>query len=318
MTNAASTSAAAMTERLQTKRVKRKISGVLLLDKPAGPSSNAALQHAKRLFQAEKAGHTGNLDPIATGLLPLCFGEATKFSQFLLDSNKSYQALIKLGQTTTTGDDEGEVLTQQRVDLSRAQVEAVFPKFVGRITQIPPMYSALKYQGKALYSYARAGVEVDRQPREVTIYDLQLDAFAGDELRVTVTCSKGTYIRVLAEDIGRALGCGAFMKALRRTRTGSFDLAQAVTLPQLEAMDLQQRDALLLPPDCLLQGLDAVTLDAVSAYYLGQGQPIWRPKQSVGATLRVYDDNERFLGIGEVTTDGKIAPKRLVVAAGTG
>jgi len=318
VSKAASSSVAAMAGHMQTKRVKRKINGVLLLDKPAGPSSNAALQHAKRLFQAEKAGHTGNLDPIATGLLPLCFGEATKFSQFLLDSNKSYQALIKLGQTTTTGDPEGEILTQQPVDLSRAQVEAVLSKFVGRITQVPPMYSALKYQGKALYSYARAGVEVERQPREVTIYDLQLDVFAGDELRVTVTCSKGTYIRVLAEDIGRALGCGAFMKELRRTRTGLFDLAQAVTLPQLEAMDLQQRDALLLTPDCLLQGLDAVTLDAGSAYYLGQGQPIWRPQQCVGATVRVYDDNERFLGIGEVTVDGKIAPKRLVVAAGTG
>jgi tRNA pseudouridine55 synthase len=303
---------------LQTKRVKRKINGVLLLDKPAGPSSNAALQHAKRLFQAEKAGHTGNLDPIATGLLPLCFGEATKFSQFLLDSDKSYQALIKLGQTTTTGDSEGEILTEQRVNLSRAQVEGVLPRFVGRITQIPPMYSALKYQGKALYSYARAGVEVERQPREVIIYDLQLDAFSGDELRVTVTCSKGTYIRVLAEDIGKVLGCGAFMKELRRTRTGLFDLSQAVTLPQLEAMDLEQRDALLLPPDCLLQELGAVTLDAGSAYYLGQGQSIWRPQQSVGATLRVYDDNERFLGIGEVTSDGKIAPKRLVVATGTG
>jgi tRNA pseudouridine55 synthase len=318
MSGSASTAAAPTGERFPAKRVKRKISGVLLLDKPAGPSSNAALQHAKRLFQAEKAGHTGNLDPIATGLLPLCFGEATKFSQFLLDSDKSYQALIKLGQTTTTGDAEGEVLTQQAVDLSRARVEAVLPRFVGRISQTPPMYSALKYQGKALYTYARAGVEVERQSREVTIYDLQLDAFAGDELRVTVTCSKGTYIRVLAEDIGKALGCGAFMKDLRRTRTGLFELAQAVTLPELEDMDMEQRDALLLPPDCLLQGLDAVTLDAGSAYYLAQGQPIWRPQQSVGATLRVYDDNERFLGIGEVTIDGKIAPKRLVATVGTG
>lgn len=318
MSTTTSTSAASMGGRSQTKRVKRRIDGVLLLDKPAGPSSNAALQHAKRLFQAEKAGHTGNLDPIATGLLPLCFGEATKFSQFLLDSDKTYQAVIKLGQTTTTGDAEGETLTQQPVHLSKAQVEAVFPGFVGRISQVPPMYSALKYQGKALYSYARAGVEVERQSRDVIIYDLQLDAFEGDELRVTVTCSKGTYIRVLAEDIGKALGCGAFMKALRRTRTGVFDVAQAVTLAQLEAMDMQQRDALLLPPDCLLQGLEAVTLDAGAAFYLRQGQPIWRPKQSIGTTVRVYDDRESFLGIGEITVDGKIAPKRLVATAGSG
>jgi len=303
---------------LQVKRVKRNISGVLLLDKPAGPSSNGALQQVKRLYQAAKAGHTGNLDPIATGLLPLCFGEATKFSRFLLVSNKSYQAQIKFGQTTTTGDAEGHVLTQQPVDLSRAQVEAVLGDFVGGVSQIPPMYSALKYQGRALYSYARAGIEIERQPREVIIHDLRVDAFVGDELNITVSCSKGTYIRVLAEDIGRALGCGAFLKALRRTGSGSFDLEQAVTLPQLEAMDMEQRDALLLPPDCLLQGLDAVTLDAGSAYYLGQGQSIWRPKQAVGSTVRVYDESQRFLGIGEVTNDGKLAPKRLVVTTAQG
>ena len=304
---------ASTTAPLQVKRLKRNISGVLLLDKPAGPSSNGALQQVKRLYQAAKAGHTGNLDPIATGLLPVCFGEATKFSQFLLDSNKSYQAQIKLGQTTTTGDAEGQILTQQAVDLSRAQVDAVVQDFVGRISQVPPMHSALKHQGRALYSYARAGLEIERQPRDVVIHDLRVDAFAGDELSISVTCSKGTYIRVLAEDIGRALGCGAFMKALRRTASGSFDLAQAVTLQQLETMDMEQRDALLLPPDCLLQGLEAITLDAGSAYYLGQGQSIWRPKQTVGTTVRVYDASKRFLGIGEVTNDGKLAPKRLVV-----
>jgi len=302
----------------QVKRIKRNISGVLLLDKPSGPSSNGALQQVKRLYQAAKAGHTGNLDPIATGLLPLCFGEATKFSQFLLDSNKGYEAQIKFGQTTTTGDSEGQILTQRPVDLSLAQVEAVLGDFVGRISQVPPMYSALKYQGRALYSYARAGVEIERQPREVFIHDLRVDAFAGDELSITVSCSKGTYIRVLAEDIGRALGCGAFLKALRRTGSGSFGLGQAVTLPQLEAMDMEQRDALLLPPDCLLQGLEAVTLDAGSAHYLGQGQSIWRPKQTVGTTVRVYDDSQRFLGIGEVTNDGKLAPKRLVVTTAQG
>ena len=200
-------------------RIKRKISGVLLFDKPAGVTSNGALQHTKRLYQAEKAGHTGTLDPIATGLLPICLGEATKFSQTLLDSNKAYRAVIKFGQTTTTGDSEGAVLTQSSVQLTRAQVEQSLAKFVGRIQQIPPMYSALKHEGKALYIYARAGIEIERKARDITIDSLRLEDFQGDEMTVTVACSKGTYIRVLAEDIGQDLGCGAFLQALRRTVT---------------------------------------------------------------------------------------------------
>lgn len=287
---------------------------MLLLDKPAGISSNNALQQAKRLYQAEKAGHTGNLDPIATGMLPLCFGEATKFSQFLLDANKTYQAVVKLGQTTTTGDSEGEILSTQPVNVSRSQIKKVLQSLVGTISQVPPMYSALKHQGKALYIYAREGVEIERKPREITIYQLDLDELRGDELTLTVSCSKGTYIRVLAEDIGRALGCGAYMSALRRTVIGPFKLDRAVTLPQLEVLDLAGRDALLLPVDALIEALPKVMLDSESAHYIKQGQAIWRAKQMTGAILRLYDDQDRFLGIGEVMLDGKIAPKRLVVA----
>lgn len=287
---------------------------MLLLDKPFGISSNNALQQARRLYQAEKAGHTGNLDPLATGMLPLCLGEATKFSQFLLDANKTYQAVVKLGQTTATGDSEGEVLSTHPVNVSRSQVEKVLQSFVGTISQVPPMHSALKHQGKALYTYARAGVEIERKPREVTIYQLGLDEFNGDELTITVSCSKGTYIRVLAEDIGKALGCGAYMSALRRTVIGAFQLNRAVTLTQLEVLDLAERDALLLPVDALIETMPKVVLDSESAHYLKQGQAIWRAKQTTGAILRLYDDQDCFLGIGEVMLDGKIAPKRLVVA----
>lgn len=287
---------------------------MLLLDKPFGISSNNALQQARRLYQAEKAGHTGNLDPLATGMLPLCLGEATKFSQFLLDANKTYQAVVKLGQTTATGDSEGEVLSTHPVNVSRSQVEKVLQSFVGTISQVPPMHSALKHQGKALYTYARAGVEIERKPREVTIYQLGLDEFNGDELSITVSCSKGTYIRVLAEDIGKALGCGAYMSALRRTVIGAFQLNRAVTLTQLEVLDLAERDALLLPVDALIETMPKVVLDSESAHYFKQGQAIWRAKQATGAILRLYDDQDCFLGIGEVMLDGKIAPKRLVVA----
>ncbi len=298
---------------MQYKRIKRLINGVLLLDKPFGISSNAALQHAKRLYQAAKAGHTGNLDPIATGLLPICFGEATKFSQFLLDANKTYQAVFKLGQTTTTGDVEGEVTSRCLVDLSLDEIKRAMQGFVGTISQVPPMHSALKFQGKALYTYARAGVEIERAAREVTIHRFTLDAFSGDELTVTVECSKGTYIRVLAEDLGRVLGCGAFMQALRRTRTGGFELGRALTLEQLETLSPDARDQQLLPPDCLVSGFPKISLDRESAYYFRQGQPIWLPGQSHTGVMVLYDEKQDLIGIGEVAPDGKIAPKRLVV-----
>jgi len=298
---------------LQFKRIKRRVDGVLLLDKPVGISSNSALQKAKILYQAAKAGHTGNLDPVASGLLPLCFGEATKFSQYLLDADKIYQAEFTLGQTTTTGDAEGEVTGSSPVNVTQRDIELVLQRFTGAISQVPPMYSALKFQGKALYHYARAGVEIERQARAVTIYSLTPSSFDGTRLRVRVKCSKGTYIRVLAEDIGRALGCGAFMSALRRTGTSNFDIADALTLGQLGEMSAAQRDAILLPADVLVTALPKVVLDEDSAYYLKRGNPVWVARQKERGTVRLYDDKEIFLGVGEILDDGKVAPRRLLV-----
>ena len=300
---------------MQTKRVKRPVNGVLLLDKPEGPTSNAALQQVKRLYQAAKAGHTGSLDPIATGLLPICLGEATKFSQFLLDADKTYQAVIVLGKTTTTGDIEGEVTGERPVNVTQDQLNRTLRRFVGEITQVPPMYSALKHQGKALYRYAREGTEVARTPRRVTIYSIEVNAFGGNELSVTVACSKGTYLRVLAEDIGQALGCGAFLRALRRTKTGRFDICDAITLDRLEAMRIEERDAQLLPIDCLVETMDKVVLEPESAHYFLQGCPVWQPKIQVRDAVRVYGAKNEFLGVGFITDEGKIAPKRLVVAS---
>ncbi len=245
------------------KVAKRPVHGVLLLDKPLGRSSNDALQRAKWLLRAEKAGHTGTLDPLATGVLPLCFGAATKFSQLHLDADKTYQALARLGVTTTTGDAEGAPLQQRPVSVTQADVERVGSRFLGPIRQIPPMYSALKKDGKALYAYARAGVEVERQPREITIHALTLsiEADGGQTaVRLVVRCSKGTYIRTLAQDIGEALGCGAHLTHLRRVATGSFGIAQCVSLDQLQAMTEPERLACLLPVDALLDGHMPVTL----------------------------------------------------------
>ncbi len=248
---------------------RRPVHGVLLLDKPLGGSSNQVLQKAKWLLRAEKAGHTGTLDPLASGVLPLCFGAATKFSQIHLDADKSYEATLALGVTTSTADAEGEVLQRRPVQLTADAVAAVIRQFIGPITQVPPMHSALKKDGKALYEYARAGIEVERAPRAVTIHALQVLALRLDApqaaMDIRVTCSKGTYIRTLGEDIGEALGCGAHLSALRRVATGNFEAAQCVTLAELEAMDESQRLATLLPVDALLQGFGRVTLDSDNA-----------------------------------------------------
>jgi tRNA pseudouridine55 synthase len=299
---------------LAAKRDRRAISGVLLLDKPIGISSNGALQHAKRIYRAAKAGHTGNLDPIATGLLPICFGDATKFSQFLTDSDKRYQAVIKLGETTDTGDAEGQILESRPVSATLAQVAAALKRFEGEIDQTPPMYSALKHQGRPLYDYARKGVEIERAPRRVTIHELILLGFEGDILKLDVACSKGTYIRVLAEDIGEALGCGAHMTGLRRTRVGGFSLDQAVTLDTLESFGESERDALLLPADVLAADFPRMDLDADSAFYMRRGQAVWMPRLELHQLYRIYDEKQVFIGMGEVAEDGKLAPKRLVVA----
>jgi tRNA pseudouridine55 synthase len=299
---------------MQLKRVKRAIDGLLLLDKPLGYSSNQALQQVKRLYQAAKAGHTGSLDPLATGLLPVCLGEATKFSHFLLDADKSYRALIQLGSTTTTGDAEGEVLTRAQVNVSPALLQETLSKFVGPIEQVPPMYSALKHQGKALYEYAREGQEVARLARLITIFDIKLNNFdqASNRAEIDVVCSKGTYIRTLAEDIGQALGCGAHLAGLRRLTTAHFSLQNAYTLEQLEAMSLDERDEALLPVESSVQDLPSVELDDDSAYYLLQGQSVWKSGFKINGLFRIYQESGRFLGLGELDADGKVAPKRLL------
>lgn len=297
---------------MQFKRIKRNINGVLLLDKPLGFSSNQALQKVKWLYQAAKAGHTGTLDPLATGLLPICLGEATKFAQYVTDADKTYFATIKLGATTTTGDAEGEVLTTAPVKVSQSQFQATSQQFIGEISQIPPMYSALKHEGKALYEYAREGVDIARQPRIIRIQNIVVDKFEVDVAQITVTCSKGTYIRTLAEDIGAKLGCGAHLIGLRRTETAGYLMPQAVTIEQLEAMPLEAREALLLPVDSAIDSLPKIILNADAAYFLMQGQPVWQAGKIPYGELRVYDENQQFLGLGFLQEDGKIAPKRLI------
>ena len=258
-----------MTNAPRARVARRPVHGVLLLDKPIGFSSNQALQKAKWLLRAEKAGHTGTLDPLATGVLPLCFGAATKFSQMHLDADKVYEATLHLGVKTSTADAEGEILSERPVQVSEEDVERVVRQFTGAIRQVPPMHSALKKDGKALYEYARAGVEVEREARNVTIYALRVVDMPTlekpQELKIEVRCSKGTYIRTLGEDMGEALGCGAHLSALRRTQTGSFGQARCVSLEALEAMTDAQRLALLLPVDALLEGHQRVTLEGDSA-----------------------------------------------------
>jgi len=297
---------------LQFKRVKKNINGILLLDKPLGFSSNQALQRVKWLLQAAKAGHTGTLDPLATGLLPLCFGEATKFAHYLTDADKTYHATMKLGITTATGDAEGEVLKTLPVNVTSSQFSEACRKFVGVINQIPPMYSALKHEGKALYEYAREGVEIERKVRTVTIHAIEVLSFAGDVAEIKVTCTKGTYIRTLAEDIGADLGCGAHLIGLRRTSTASYDIAQSITLEAFEALSGEERLAMLAPPETAVDYLPSVILDADSAFYLMQGQAVWRSGNIPAGLLRLYDERNVFLGLGEQQSDGKIAPKRLM------
>lgn len=298
---------------LNTKRIKRDVSGVLLLDKPTGITSNAALQMAKRLYRAAKAGHTGILDPMASGLLPLCLGEATKFAQYPTDADKVYEAIIQLGVTTDTGDAEGQILSQRAVKVSREEVTRVVAQFVGPTMQTPPMYSALKHLGQPLYKYARKGIEIERAPRAITLHQVDILNFDDDTLSLRVDCSKGTYIRVLAEDIGEQLGCGAHLIGLRRTHVGRFALSDAITLDALEACPEETRDAHLLPADCLVASLDEVELEQDAAYYIRQGQAIWLPKLSLHQRFRIYDEKHVFIGVGEVGDEGKLQPTRLVV-----
>jgi tRNA pseudouridine55 synthase len=286
------------------------IDGVLLLNKPAGWTSNAALQKAKRLFDANKAGHTGTLDPFASGLLPICFGQATRFSGYALHGDKAYRATLRLGVTTTTGDTEGTPVEVRSVATSLDAVRALLPRFTGTLQQIPPMHSALKHQGKALYEYARAGIEIARKPREVTIHDLAADTLEDGLLTLTVCCSGGTYIRTLAEDIGKALGCGAHLTRLQRTASGALALAASVSLETLEAMSMAERHACLLPPDSLTIALPRLEIDAASARMLAQGKHIDKPADCPhGDIIRVYSP-DKFLGLVKVAD--KLVPHRLM------
>ncbi|MDR0563749.1 MAG: tRNA pseudouridine(55) synthase TruB, partial [Azoarcus sp.] len=289
------------------------VDGVLLLDKPSGITSNAALQTARRLFCARKAGHTGTLDPLASGLLPLAFGEATKFTQMLLDADKVYEAGVRLGIQTDTGDSEGTVLEVRPVAVDEAALRDVLARFMGEIEQIPPMYSALKRNGKPLYEYARAGIEIERAPRRVTISELTLLAFENGYFSLRVACSKGAYIRSLCMDIGEALDCGAHLGALRRTRVGDFDLSDSVTLEAIEKTALAQRDALLAPADTLAANFLKLTLDAECAHRILQGQPLPIQSSSPGNCVRLYGP-DGFLGLGQFKEDGQLWPKRLVAA----
>lgn len=290
---------------------RRKLDGIFILDKPLGLSSNHALQAVRRLYNAAKAGHTGTLDPLATGLLPLCFGEATKFSAELLDADKRYVATVQLGITTDTADAEGLILERRPVTAGYAEVEAALMVFLGEIDQIPPMYSALKRDGKPLYEYARAGVVVERAARRIRIHKIQLLDWTGDRFVFEVSCSKGTYVRTLASDLGERLGCGAHLAALRRVGIGSIDIAQAHTLPTLEALPVQVRDTLLLPLDTLISNLFPAMLNAADAARIRQGQAIrWAGEE--GQRMRVYDHESRFIGVGQLAADNWLQPQRLV------
>lgn len=302
------------------KPIKRNISGVLLLDKPYGISSNKAVQIAKRLFSAAKCGHTGTLDPMATGLLPLCFGEATKFSSVLLGADKTYAATLKLGFLSTTGDAEGEI-SQLKTHIENPTLfvcEQVLKQFIGTIMQVPPMYSALKHQGKPLYVYARNGEAIERPAREIVIHEIQINSLIDNELQLSIRCGTGTYIRTLAEDIGKALGCGgAYLTQLRRTAIDRFHLPQAHTVSELEEMAAVNQDACLLPIDCLLQKFPAITLDGLAALHIVQGRIVHSPSSDIsnmpaGNTVRLYDHQQQLLGLGEITGERKIAAKRLL------
>lgn len=292
---------------------RRRVDGVLLLDKSTGMTSNDALQKARRLYNAAKAGHTGTLDPLATGLLPLCFGEATKFAGELLDADKTYLATVQLGVTTDTADAEGQVLETKPVTVTQDDVHAILTRFRGEIDQVPPMHSALKRDGRPLYEYARRGIELERASRRVTIHDLRLTAWRDTRFDLLVACSKGTYVRTLAADIGGALGCGAHLAALRRTRIGALDVAQAQALDALADLDLETRDQLLAPTDALLADVPRAELSAADTQRILHGQGV-RWNGEAGLRYRYYDPDGRFLGLGELAADGWLNPKRLIAS----
>lgn len=292
----------------------------MILDKPSGVTSNAALQTAKHLYYAAKAGHTGSLDPLATGVLPLCFGEATKFSQYLLDADKIYRSTFVFGVITASGDSDGEVLeTRDASALREEQVEAALAQFRGAIEQVPSMYSAIKKDGQPLYKLARQGIEVEREARSVQVYELRIEAFRpGDrpEADVWIHCSKGTYVRSIAEDLGRALGCGAHVSRLRRIQAGPFGESDCVSLSTLEALKASEAfaemDRLLRPADTAVAALPRVVLAESAGFYIRQGQPVMVPKAPTSGLVQLQLASGEFIGVGEILDDGRVAPRRLV------
>ncbi|MCH7881569.1 MAG: tRNA pseudouridine(55) synthase TruB [Proteobacteria bacterium] len=296
----------------------RDVDGILLLHKPVGISSNRALQKVRHLFKANKAGHTGSLDPLASGLLPICFGEATKFSGYLLDAAKYYRAVCQLGKTTRTGDAEGEVIAELPVQVNRAQIDSVLKQFTGTVKQVPPMYSAIKHKGQRLYHLARIGKEVERPARSIEIYSLNLIDFSDDQLELDIHCSKGTYIRTLAEDIGKALGCGAFVAGLERTGVHPFLQQRSYTLKQLgeiASQGIENLDSCLLPVNSALADLPELVVDRSAVALLKQGRAVQVTHAPASVLLALVAESGQFIGVGKVLPDGKIAPKRLMNTA---
>ena len=295
----------------------RNISGIVVLDKANGLSSNAALQEVKRLYEANKAGHTGSLDPLATGVLPVCLGEATKVSQFLLDSDKCYRARIKLGIRTDTGDSEGSIIERNAgISVSRKAIERALTKFKGEIEQVPPMHSAIKMNGVPLYKLARKGIAVEREPRLVTLYQVCLVEFVNSELELEISCSKGTYIRTIADDLGQELGCGAHVIELRRTQAGVFTEKDSISAEELalekENRGLDKIDQFLIPMDRAIQDLPEVNLPSITASHVKNGQAVLVRHLPKNGLVRMYED-EQFIGIGSIDDDGKVAPRRLII-----
>lgn len=306
------------------RRKGRPIDGIILLDKPTGISSNDALQKVKRIYFAEKAGHTGALDPLATGMLPICLGEATKFSQFLLDSDKRYRVIAKLGERTNTSDSDGEVVETRPIDVDMAKLEACIETFRGESDQVPSMFSALKYQGKPLYEYARAGIEVPRESRKITVFEIILHRFEGDEVEMEVHCSKGTYIRTIVDDLGEMLGCGAHVTMLRRTAVAKYPYEKMVTLEQLnELLEQAHRDEvsprelldpLLMPMDSAVEDLPEVNMNTELTDLVQHGMPVRVLGAPTEGTVRMTSGEERlFLGVAQIDDQQRVAPKRLVV-----
>ena len=301
----------------QRRRRVRNISGIVVLDKANGLSSNAALQEVKRLYEANKAGHAGSLDPLATGVLPVCLGEATKVSQFLLDSDKRYRARIKLGIRTDTGDSEGSIIERNEgISVSRKAVERALTKFKGEVEQVPPMHSAIKMNGVPLYKLARKGITVEREPRLVTLYQICLVEFVNSELELEISCSKGTYIRTIADDLGQELGCGAHVIELRRTQAGVFTEKDSISSEELalekENRGLDKIDQFLIPMDRAIQDLPEVNLPSITASHVKNGQAVLVRHLPKNGLVRMYED-EQFIGIGSIDDDGKVAPRRLII-----